>query len=158
MRILVLLAVLLSACSVSVPPRDNAQWTTQVWDTSITWRWTNPGALGGTRGGEAFPAIGGNSCVVDIDPALSRNQLSMVAAHEAGHCLAGKYLIWGFPRPDLGPYYDNPFEGFAQTYALAYLASCGQSLKALGWVDLRPSNCEHPPDPRLIHAPETPWP
>ncbi|UQN10354.1 hypothetical protein [Deinococcus sp. QL22] len=155
-RLLFFLALLLSACSVTVPPRDNAQWTTTVLDTQITWRWVSPGGLGGNLGGYAISAPGGKSCVVDIDPSLSRDQIPMVAAHEAGHCLAGRYLILGFSRPDLGPYFDNPFEGFAQTYALAYLAACGQSLKALGWIDLRPSRCEAPPDPRSIHPPEVP--
>lgn len=154
--ILVLLALLLSACSVTVPPRDNAQWVTRVWGTDITWRWVNPGGLGGNTGGYAISAPGGASCAVDLDPALSREQLPMVAAHEAGHCLAGRYLIWGFSRPDLGAYFDTPFEGFAQTYALTYVAACGESLTPLGWVDPRPSTCTSPPDPRLIHLPEVP--
>ncbi|THF70523.1 hypothetical protein E7T06_07410 [Deinococcus sp. Arct2-2] len=153
-RILLLLAVFLSACSVTAPPRDSGQWTTTVFDTSITWRWVAPGGLG-PNWGYANSAPGGGSCVVDLDPALARDVLVRVAAHEAAHCFAGRYLISGFPRPDLGPYYNTPFEGYAQTYALAYLATCGESLAPLGWVDPRPALCASPPDPRSIRQPET---
>lgn len=152
-----LLASLLAACSVTAPPRDNAQFTTALHGVTVTWRYVSPGALGPAtphlpKIGHATWGLGGGACVVDIDPALSRQQLTRVAAHEYFHCAAARYLLPGRPRPDLGTYWASPGEGAAQTYALAYLQACGDSLRPLGWQDLVPQACAEAPDPKEVAA------
>ena len=39
-RLLLLFALVLTACGIQAPPRDNAQWTTTVHGVGITWRAT----------------------------------------------------------------------------------------------------------------------
>lgn len=149
--LLTLAAMALTSCGVTAPPRDNAQWNTTVHGVAVTWRWTNPGALrGGQDVAEARSIWLGNNCVVDIDPLLSEGGITRTAAHEYGHCAQARYLLPGIPRPDLGAYYADAGEGFAETYALAYLRECGSSLRPLGWLDRWKSLCATPPDPRTI--------
>lgn len=148
-RLVLLLALLLTACGVTAPPRDTGQWTTTTHGVTVTWRYVAPGSLGKYSGWATYlPA--GTSCVVDLDPALSDGQLARVAAHEYGHCAQARYLLPGIPRPDLGSYYATGTEGYAETYALAYLAACGYSLRPLGWTDRREPSCDTAPDPRTI--------
>lgn len=156
----VLLALGLAGCSVTAPPRDNAQWTTEVHGVSITWRWTEPGALaepvsdglGGFRtvGGRAEVRPGSSSCVVDLDPTVIRQQLTRVAAHEAGHCLQARYLRLFADPQNADPSTHQLFERWAEAYAQAYLRACGQSLRALGWKDPIDPNCPAPPHPNDI--------
>ena len=153
-RLFLLLPLLLAGCGIVAPPRDNAQWQSTLYDTSITWRATAPGAMLSDRAyiGFALALPTGQSCVVDIDLALARYELARVAAHEAGHCFQARHLLAGIPRPDLGDYYSGGIEGFAQTYALAYLKACGDSLKPLGWKDFAVPTCAEAPDPRTVKA------
>lgn len=148
------LALILTACGVTAPPRDNAQWQSVVHGVSVTWRATAPGGLGHIgalpRVGYALALPAGQSCVVDIDLALSRHMLARIAAHEYMHCAQARYLLPGRPRPDLGDYYASGNEGLAETYARAYLAACGDSLAALGWKDLVAPTCAEAPDPRTL--------
>ena len=84
--------------------------------------------------------------------APARHELVRVAAHEVGHCFQFRYLLPGIPRPDLGSYTASGAEGFAETYARAYLAACGDSLRPLGWADLGVPSCDEAPDPRAVAA------
>ncbi|OWL98975.1 hypothetical protein CBQ26_00515 [Deinococcus indicus] len=154
------LALGLAGCSVTAPPRDNAQWTTEVHGVAITWRWTEPGALGGpvydadgryrAPSGHAHALPGGTSCVVDIDPTAVRSELARMAAHEAGHCLQARYLrVFADPRSD-DAYTHQLLERWPEGYAQAYLRACGESLRALGWKDPTPSRCAAPPHPNDI--------
>lgn len=150
-----LLAGLLAACSVQAPPRDNAQFQATVWDVTITWRYVNPDALNrghGSVAGRATWGPGGRSCVVDLDASGSRRKFTQVVAHEAAHCFQARHLLPGIARPDLGTYFASPVEGFAETYALAYMAACGDSLRPLGWADYRVALCAQAPDPREVSA------
>lgn len=147
--LLTLVALALTSCGITAPPRDNAQWSTTTHDVAVTWRWTNPGGLG-EYAGYAISIWKGNSCVVDIDPALSDPYLVRIAAHEYGHCAQARYLLPGIPRPDLGNHYASSGEGFAETYAQTYLRECGASLRPLGWADYREALCAQAPDPRLM--------
>ncbi|GAA5503030.1 hypothetical protein Dxin01_02779 [Deinococcus xinjiangensis] len=151
-----LLPLSLAACGFTAPPRDNAQFVSTLYGVEITWRLVNPGTLG-TDGRYAYVGYAqalpfGSTCVIDIDPTLARHQLAHVAAHEAGHCLSARYALLGPKRPDLGPYFDSLTEGFAETYAQAYTAACGDSLKPLGWQDLAAPTCTEAPDPRTVKA------
>lgn len=148
-------ALALAGCGITAPPRDDAQWQSEVQGVTITWRATAPSALGDAR--HAGPAVGyaswmlaGQTCVVDLDMTLARHELTRVAAHEAGHCLQARHLLPGLPRPDLGAYFADPQEGYAETYARTYLAACGDSLRPLGWADTAAPSCTDAPDPRTI--------
>ena len=153
-RLLTLPLLLLASCGIVAPARDNAQWQTSTHNVSVTWRATSPGGLGrmesGSVLGHASWFLAGTNCVVDMDLAQSRAQLVRVAAHEYGHCAQAKYLLPGIPRPEFGPYFADPTEGFAETYARAYLAACGDSLRPLGWSDLAVPLCAEAPDPRAV--------
>lgn len=148
-------AALLVGCNITAPPRDTGQFQATVWDVVITWRYVNPDALrteAGAVGGHTTWGPGNRSCVVDLDASASRFKFTQVVAHEAGHCFQARYLLPGISRPDLGDYFSNPLEGFAETYALAYLAACGDSLSPLGWRDFRVPFCAEAPDPREVSA------
>jgi len=153
-RLLLFLPLLLTACRFVAPARDQAQWTTTVHGVQITWRWVTPGALGQsgplTFAGYAHTTPLGDTCVVDIDPVMSRSGLVRVAAHEAGHCLAGRFLrVGGDPgRPEV--YYQRVFESWPEAYAQAYLKACGDSLRPLGWADMKAPSCAEAPHPRDI--------
>lgn len=148
--------LLLAACNITAPPRDNAQWSSTVHGVDVTWRATAPAALGqvstGNVAGHALTAPLGQSCVVDIDMTRSRYALARVAAHEYMHCAQARYLLPGIPRPDLGAHFESGNEGLAETYALAYVKACGDSLAALGWPDLAVPTCAEAPDPRTVAA------
>ncbi|WP_339098323.1 hypothetical protein WDJ50_18330 (plasmid) [Deinococcus sp. VB142] len=157
LRFLALLfALTLTSCNITAPPRDNAQWQTSTYGVDVTWRATAPSALGQTSTGHiagyALAAPLGQSCVVDIDLTRSRYALARVAAHEYMHCAAARYLLPGIPRPDLGAHFESGSEGLAETYARAYVAACGDSLRALGWPDLAVPTCAEAPDPRAVAA------
>lgn len=159
------LATLLSGCVFTVPPRDNAQWVSTVHGVTMHWRWVTPGALGGAFGtlagqpdnpapryaGMAMTAPLALSCVIDIDPALSRGDLVNVAAHEAGHCFAGHYLRLSATTEGLSPYHQQLFERYAELYAQLYIRECGRSLRPLGWFDTVEPTCRAAPDPREIN-------
>ncbi|SMB93898.1 hypothetical protein [Deinococcus hopiensis] len=153
-RPLCLLACLLGGCTFVASPRDTAQWTTTVYGVGVTWRWVTPGTL--KRGSDGFYAgytlTGplGQTCVVDIDPALSRGDLVRVAAHEYGHCAAGRYLKLGANTAGLSAYHQQIQEQWPERYAEAYIKACGRSLKPLGWVDIVEPTCEAAPDPRTF--------
>ena len=155
-RLLLLAALALTACGIQAPARDNAQWTSTVQGVEITWRATAPGGLGqikdGPVVGHAANLPGGVFCVIDLDLAQARHELVRVAAHEVGHCFQFRYLLPGIPRPDLGSYTASGAEGFAETYARAYLTACGDSLRPLGMIDLRAPSCDEAPDPRAVAA------
>ncbi|GGS10347.1 hypothetical protein [Deinococcus sedimenti] len=144
------LPLLLAACSVTAPPRDNAQWSSTLHGVTVTWRWTTPGELARRTGnpgtaGHASVLPGASSCVVDIDPSVSPGQLTRIAAHEFGHCLAAaKLRVFGDPQhPD--PHTHQLFERWPEAYAQAYLRSCGQSRRPLGWTDRAEPQCSAPP-------------
>lgn len=148
-RILTTLAlpVLLASCGgFTAPERDNAQWTTELHGVSITWRWVNPGGLGPGRAGRAMVLPGGQSCVIDLDPTTIRNYLTEVAAHEAGHCLAARYLQVGADVNSENPHLHELMEQWPQAYAERYMADCGLSLAPLGWRDTREATCAAAPD------------
>ena len=147
-RLLAPLLALLTACGVTAPPRDTGQWTSTVHGVEITWRLNQAQALGAWDG-LAHSVLGGKSCVVDVN-ATARAQLTRLAAHEAGHCLQAAFLLPGFDRADIAPYFADPKEGFAESYARAYLKACGDSLKPLGWQDANTASCTEAPDPRTI--------
>lgn len=151
-----LLALALTACGIVAPARDNAQWDSTIHGVSVTWRATAPGGLGRIEAGEVLGhatwVLAGTNCVVDIDLARSHAQLARVAAHEYAHCAQARYLLPGLPRPDLGAYFADPREGFAETYARAYVAACGDALSPLGWVDFNVPLCAEAPDPRAVAA------
>lgn len=155
-RLLLLLALALAACGIQAPPRDNAQWQSEVHGVSVTWRATAPAALGqvstGHVAGYATAAPLGASCVVDLDLTRSRYALARIAAHEYMHCAQARYLLPGLPRPDLGPHFATGNEGLAETYARAYVEACGDSLRPLGWADLSVPTCAEAPDPRAVAA------
>ena len=155
-RLFLLLPLLLAGCGIVAPPRDNAQWQSSVQGVQITWRYVAPAALGTVGSapiiGHASTVLLGQSCVIDLDPALVRQALPLVAAHEVGHCLQMRYVLPSLPRPDLGEYFAAGREGYAQTYALAYLAACGDSLKPLGWADYSVPTCAEAPDPTRVYA------
>lgn len=155
-RLLLLLTLTLTACNITAPPRDNAQWQTSTHGVDVTWRATAPSALGQTStghiAGHALAAPLGQSCVVDIDLTRSRYALARVAAHEYMHCAQARYLLPGIPRPDLGAHFESGNEGLAETYARAYVAACGDSLRPLGWPDLAVPTCAEAPDPRTVAA------
>lgn len=144
-----LLGVLLIACHVTAPPRDAAQWESTVHGVQITWRLVAPGELA-PYSGHAQGGLGATGCVVDIDAAGARHALARLAAHEAGHCLQGRYLIPPQGRPDLGAYFADPMEGWPEAYAQAYLAACGDSLRPLGWADLAVPRCAEAPHPLTV--------
>lgn len=156
---------LLSSCTIVSPHRDQAQWTTSVHGVTAHWRWVTPGSLGGvltTLGHQpenhTTPRYAGTAitlgntaqCVIDIDPALSRGRLVEVAAHEFGHCAAGRYNKVSLNTAGLDEYHRQLFERYAEHYARLYVEQCGLSLRPLGWFDLTPATCEVAPDPRLI--------
>lgn len=151
-----LFAFILTSCNITAPPRDNAQWQSEVHGVLVTWRATAPAALGqvstGHVAGYATAAPLGTSCVVDLDLTRSRYALARIAAHEYMHCAQARYLLPGLPRPDLGPHFATGNEGLAETYALAYVAACGDSLRPLGWADLSVPTCAEAPDPRTVAA------
>ena len=153
-RLLTLPLLLLASCGIVAPARDNAQWQTSTHNVSVTWRATTPGGLGHIKAGRVLGHaswfLAGTNCVVDIDLAQSRAELARVAAHEYGHCAQARYLLPGIPRPDLRAYTADPREGYAETYALTYLAACGDSLRPLGWTDYAVPLCAEAPDPRSV--------
>lgn len=145
------LPLLLASCGgFTAPARDNAQWTTELHGTTITWRWTEPGALereyGPGAAGHTQFTPGGTHCVIDIDPVASRASLTRVAAHEAGHCLAGRYLRVGADPQNDDPYTHQLMEQWPEAYAQEYLRTCGLSLAPLGWDDRRQAACAAAPD------------
>lgn len=145
------LPLLLASCGgFTTPERDNAQWTTELHGVSITWRWTEPGALERRHGpgvaGFALFTPGGSSCVIDIDPVATRMALTRVAAHEAGHCLAGRYFKVGAKHNNPDPHANELMEQWPEAYAQAYLRTCGLSLAPLGWDDRRQATCTAPPN------------
>ena len=159
------LTLLLSGCTFTVPPRDNAQWTTTTHDVTVHWRWVTPGSLGGmlTSLGHrpddlSTPRYAGTAitlgntvqCVVDIDPALSRSRLVEVAAHEYGHCAAGRYNKVSLDPQGLDEYHSQLFERFAERYSRLYVEQCGLSLRPLGWYDLAEPTCAQAPDPQQL--------
>lgn len=153
-RLLTLPLLLLASCGIVAPARDTAQWQTSTHNVSVTWRATSPGGLGhieaGNVLGHANWFLAGTNCVVDVDLAQSRTQLVRVAAHEYAHCAQAHFLLPGLARSDLGPYFADPREGFAENYAHVYLAACGNSLRPLGWADLNVPLCAEAPDPRAV--------
>ena len=143
-----MLALLLTACGIGLPPADGSTWTTTAAGITATWRWVQPGSLGANIIGRAQWWPG---CDIGLDARLRaggemENTLPFVAAHELGHCLQRTYSIPGISRPDLREYARDPKEGWADTYASAYLASCGNSVEPL-W---RGDPCA--PDPRTVYA------
>lgn len=171
MRKLLLLALLLTACSVPptapeppapppagpptivIPDRDHGQWTTTTHGVTVHWRAVTPDGLNSQEGvtryvGMAYAVDGSPSCVAEMDLTNSRHGLARVAAHEYAHCAQRAYTLPGRPRPDLGSYYATPDEGFAETYARRYVALCSDSLRPLGWQDYAVPTCEAAPDPR----------
>ena len=144
----------LTACTFVAPARDNAQWTTTVHGVEVTWRWVTPGTLrqpsGEPYAGYTLTGPLGQKCVVDIDPALSRGDLVRVAAHEYGHCAAGRYLKVGANVEGLSAYHRQIQEQWPERYAEAYIAACGRSLIPLGWVDTVQPTCGEAPDPRTF--------
>lgn len=155
-KLTLLLAFLLTGCTVVAPARDNAQWTTTVHEVEVTWRWVAPGALvrrqGSPYAGYATTGPLARKCVVDIDPTLSRGDLVRVAAHEYGHCAAGRYLKLGVSTTEgLSAYHQQVWESWPERYAQAYLAACGNSLKPLGWKDIVEPKCAQAPDPRSFN-------
>ncbi len=161
------LPLLLAGCTVAftVPPRDAAQWTTTTHDVTVHWRYVTPGSLGGmlTSLGhrpddQTTPRYAGTAitvgntvqCVVDLDPALSRDRLVHVAAHEYGHCAAGRYNKISLNAEGLSEYHQQLFERYAERYADLYVQECGLSLRPLGWFDLTAPKCAEAPDPRRI--------
>lgn len=158
MRRLLPLLALLTSCSAFHAPAPS-EWTSTVHGMAITWRLVTPGSIAGPPGhqyaGYATSSPLERACRVELDAGVLVRAPELVphlAAHEVGHCMQGRFLLPGLPRPDLGPYYASGMEGWAETYALAYLAACGPSLAPLGWADPRPADCEHPPDPRTVRA------
>lgn len=146
-----LLPLILASCGGFVAPeRDRAQWDTELYGVSITWRWVNPGGLGEGRAGRAMVLPGGESCVIDLDPATVRNYLTEVAAHEAGHCLAARHLKVGAEVVSENPHLHELMEQWPQAYAERYMAECGLSLAPLGWRDTREATCAAPPTPDSI--------
>lgn len=171
--LIALLALLMTACTVTpddppappgppvnvilAPERDTGQWVTTVHGVTVTWRATAPGTANRDNHdpklffvGWASSAVGSKTCVVDIDLVNARREQARIAAHEYGHCAQATYNLPGIPRADLGSYYAAPGEGYAETYAQAYLEACGNSLKPLGFQDFAVPTCAEAPDPRTV--------
>lgn len=157
-RALLLLTTLaLVACGGAPPvpsgPDLKPQWAATVRGVPVTWEIVQPGSLGRLDGDPNGPVVGARAhmgarpCRIEIDTAATRADMALYAAHEVGHCLQAFYKLPGIPRPDLGPYFAGGTEGFAETYALAYKAACGDSLEPLGWKDARVATCTLAPDP-----------
>lgn len=160
-RALLPLLLILAACAPTPPPTPpgsptpEPRWTATVRGVPLVWEIVAPGALGllyGTVG----PPVGGRAhmgerpCRVALDVEATRGEWARYAAHEAAHCLQVALRLPGRTRPDLGAYYADPAEGFAETYARAYVRTCGESLRPLGWRDARVPTCAAAPDPRAI--------
>lgn len=153
------LAALLSACGLPAPPPVVPQaflhatdWQTTLYGVTVTTRLVAPGALGGQDGlaYTAFAHIRPEGRFIEVDVALSRGKLTRVVAHEWGHHFQWAFGLPGIPRPDIDARAADPQEGYAETYARAYVAACGDSLRPLGWADFNVPSCGEAPDPRSI--------
>lgn len=151
------LPLLLASCAAHTPAPS--EWSGTLWGKAVTWRIVAPGSIQSPPGrhfvGYATSDLLAGTCLVEVDAAAlvrAPETVPHLVAHEVGHCAQGWFLLLGLPRPDLGEYYAGYLEGWAETYALAYLRACGSSLAPLGWNDGRPAACAAPPDPREVRA------
>lgn len=161
--LLPLLAALLVGCGAAPPPPTSPtlepRWTATVRGVPIIWEIVRPGSLGRLWGDPNGPVVGARAymgerpCRIQIDTVETRADMPGFAAHEVGHCLQAFHGLPGIPRPELGGYWADPTEGFAETFAEAYRAACGPSLAPLGWSDTRPARCAEVPDPRGLRRP-----
>ncbi|WP_041221902.1 hypothetical protein [Deinococcus proteolyticus] len=141
---LLALLPLLSGCMFTVPPRDNAQWTTTTHGVTVHWRLVTPGSLGGLTS-----SLGHRPGDLTT-PRYAGTALVQVAAHEFGHCAAGRYIKVSPNTQGLDTYNSQLFERYAEHYAQLYLRECGDSLRPLGWYDLSAPTCREAPDPRRL--------
>lgn len=154
-RYLLALPLLLAACGLSAP--GPAEWQATVRGVPITYALVPPGSLGVIATGDVAARANYNHVTrtghVSVDVARSRHGLVRTIAHEVGHILYFHHGLQGFPRTDLGPHYQKPLEGWAETYADLYINTCGESLAPLGWTDYAKARCTEAPDPREVRAP-----
>lgn len=104
--------------------------------------------------GTAVYAFG--TCSITLSTSVTHlyKHLVLAAAHEVAHCLDGSQLGWshnGFEDEgcELGDYFCAPAEGFAETWALAYIDKCGYARDPLGLIPPDERPCELP-DPRTV--------
>ena len=146
---------LLSACSPRVLGAEG--WTFRLGDTQGQVRLVSRqefGVCSAKLVGCTVPL--GHGCLVMLDRAYFLNgtprQRTLLLAHEVGHCLDGSVLEYGHGGIGAqgvvyGEYYRPAVEGFAEAYARAYLARCGDNLAPLGYG--AGEACEVP-DPRGV--------
>lgn len=98
----------------------------------------------------------GQGCVIMLDSQYflkgTPRQKVLLLAHEFGHCLDGSRLLYTHNRfgnagKVYGEYYSPAAEGFAEAYARAYIAQCGDNLAPLGWGS--GPDCDLP-DPKAV--------
>lgn len=150
---------------VSAPPIADSAFPAVVRGVPIAYVMAAPGEVNDPKTGERFAGRArfvGGVCVVELDAgeALWNPEWATVTIwHEVAHCLdfASGFTHFGWRDGDaceLGPYYCRAAEGFAQTYALAAIRACGESLYPLGFRgDSRLTRCKEAPDPALVKPP-----
>ena len=151
------LFALLTACSPRVLSADG--WTFRVGDTQGQVKLVSRQAFGVCSPklvGCTIPV--GHGCLVMLDRDYflggTPRQRTLLLAHEVGHCLDGSVLEYshggiGAQGAVYGEYYRPAVEGFAEAYARAYLARCGDNLAPLGYG--AGEACELP-DPRQVRV------
>ncbi|WP_278913935.1 hypothetical protein [Deinococcus wulumuqiensis] len=151
------LLALLPACSPRVLSADG--WNFRVGDTQGAVRLVSRqefGVCSARLVGCTVPV--GHGCLVMLDRDYFLNgtprQRTLLLAHEVGHCLDASVLEYGHggigaQGAVYGEYYRPAVEGFAESYARAYVARCGDNLAPLGYG--AGPECEVP-DPRRVTA------
>ena len=100
----------------------------------------------------------GHGCLIMLDRTYFLNgtprQRTLLLAHEVGHCLDASVLEYGHGGVGAqgavyGEYYRPAVEGFAESYARAYIAACGDNLAPLGYGS--GPECVVP-DPRTVRV------
>lgn len=151
LRVVTTLAALaLTGCSAGMllsPAIES--WEAEVHGVPIRYKLvTGLGNLGGSA------AWFGGVCTIAIDAGLLDGLQVVVASHEVGHCLDLALLDfdhngWRDEGCVFGSYYCSPWEGFAEGYSEAYLATCLYARRPLGLLPDDGIDCE-PPHPRDV--------
>ncbi|NJK45272.1 MAG: hypothetical protein HC933_14250 [Pleurocapsa sp. SU_196_0] len=108
----------------------------------------------GDNGLALAEGFGSNCKITMTATATNRQDVAAILAHEVGHCLDHLELGWshnGFKDEGkvYAPFFANPAEGYAETYARVYIETCGQLLQPLGWKFRHDGDCSLP-DPKTV--------